>query len=88
MERVNIRVTGDVQGVFYRFFTKKKAKLLGLAGWCRNESDGSVAIVAEGEEAKIKELIEWCHVGSPLSRVEKVEFVTQEVKGEEGFEIR
>ncbi len=89
MIRVRIKVYGDVQGVFFRHFTKKKALKLELNGWCRNESDGSVLIVAEGDNEKVKEFIAWCHKGSPMASVQKIDVIEEEYKGVEGrFEVR
>jgi acylphosphatase len=89
VERIKIQVYGDVQGVFYRHFTKKKATSLNLTGWCRNEADGSVLIFAEGEKEAISQLVEWCHQGSPMARVKEIKTNQEESIGEEkGFEIR
>jgi acylphosphatase len=89
MKRVKISVTGDVQGVFYRHNTMKEAKSLDIKGWCRNEPDGSVFIVAEGEDAAVNKLIRWAKDGSPLASVENVEVVEEKPTGEEkDFEIR
>ncbi|HFA47455.1 MAG TPA: acylphosphatase [Bacteroidetes bacterium] len=68
-----IKITGRVQGVWYRGSMQKKARQLGLSGFVRNETDGSVYAEAEGEEGKIKELVEWCRHGPELAKVEKVE---------------
>lgn len=89
MKRVRIRVYGDVQGVFFRHFTKKVAKKLGLAGWCRNEGDGSVLILVEGDEESIEEFEAWSHKGSPMAVVNKVDIAEEKYQGqEEGFEVR
>ncbi len=56
-------MTGIVQGVFYRYSTKRKADELGLAGTVRNLPDGSVEVVCEGDEKQIERLIEWCRQG-------------------------
>ncbi len=68
-----IKVSGDVQGVFYRHYTLKKAKRLGITGWVVNENDGSVTIFAQGEIEKLKELVNWAHEGSPMATVEHVD---------------
>ena len=70
IRRARIVVTGIVQGVFYRYSTKRKADELGLAGTVRNLPDGSVEIVCEGDEKEIERLIEWCRQGprAPSSR--------------------
>lgn len=83
-----IIVQGRVQGVFFRQRTKEEADKLGLFGWVRNESDGSVKIIAEGEEEKIKELIKWLRVGPKFARVDEVKVNWQEVQNEfSQFEI-
>lgn len=71
-EHYDIRVTGRVQGVFYRASTQQKAQELGLAGWVKNESDGSVVIEAEGETDKLRSLVEWCKSGPPTARVQDI----------------
>ena len=89
MRRVEFKVTGVVQGVFFRQEAKRVADGLDLTGWVRNEPDGSVKIVAEGAEDKLQELAEWCKNGTTWAKVEKVEAEWQEA-GEEfnDFEIR
>jgi len=72
MIAVRIKVTGRVQGVFFRASTKEKADQLGVKGWVRNEPDGSVLIEAEGEESAINEFKQWCAIGPSAARVEKV----------------
>ncbi|MBU2595547.1 acylphosphatase [Patescibacteria group bacterium] len=80
--RVEIIIKGQVQGVFFRQKTREKADKLGLFGWVRNEDDGSVKIMAEGEEEKIKELIKWLRVGPRFARVDEVKIVWQEAQEE------
>jgi acylphosphatase len=87
--RVDIKVFGRVQGVFFRDRTNKKAKELNLTGWVENEPDGSVKIIAEGEKENLEKLIEWTRKGPLLARVDKVEVKWEEGKGEfEKFETR
>ena len=69
----NIRVIGDVQGMFFRHSAKEKAEELGIMGFARNESDGSVYIEAEGEEDAIGKFLEWCKTGPASASVNKVE---------------
>ena len=90
MSRVaKIKIIGLVQGVFFRQGIKDKAEKLGITGWIRNEPDGSVRIVAEGEEEKLQKLIEWCKKGTELARVKKVEVEWKEAtKDFDRFEIR
>ena len=66
-KRVVLKIYGKVQGVFFRDSSQRKAKELNLSGWVGNEPDGTVQIVAEGEEKDLKELIEWCRAGGPAS---------------------
>ncbi|EMR02334.1 acylphosphatase [Cesiribacter andamanensis] len=88
MKRLRIRISGKVQGVFYRASAQAKAKELGLNGWVQNEEGGSVLIEAEGEDQKLQRMVEWCQVGPGAAQVEQVE--TQEVQpqGVSGFEVR
>ena len=88
-KRIHIIVSGRVHGVFYRLSTKRRAKILNLTGWVRNLSDGTVEIIAEGEEDNLRKLIGWCHKGPLIARVENVNVKWQEFKGEfEYFSIR
>ncbi len=75
-------IKGNVQGVFFRTNTRKKAISLGLAGWVRNNPDGSVEIVAEGEESKLRELKSWCSDGPPSAEISKVDSKAKEPTGE------
>ena len=71
-KQIVLKIYGRVQGVFFRDSSRKKAKELNLKGWVQNEPDGTVQIVAEGEEENLKELIEWCQNESDRGKVEKV----------------
>jgi acylphosphatase len=66
-------VTGVVQGVGFRWFVAREAERLGLRGWVRNLADGSVEVVAAGEEAQIREMHQKLTVGPRLAQVERVE---------------
>lgn len=86
--RAEIRIYGEVQGVGYRSWALRRARRLGLTGFVRNDEDGSVLIVAEGEEEAIKSLADECRRGPPLARVERVEVSWGEYRGEfEDFEV-
>ena len=85
---IHLFVQGRVQGVFYRAKTQKKAKALGLTGWVKNCDDGSVEIQAEGNKAKLEELIEWCHRGPALASVSNVDLSWVEAEGLSDFDIR
>ena len=88
MNQVKLRISGKVQGVFFRASTQEKAQELGLKGWVRNEPDGSVTAVARGEDAAVQQWVEWCHRGPEQAQVEQVEIEqhTGELPG--GFEIK
>ena len=83
-----ITVKGRVQGVSYRVATHAKALKLSLTGLVKNLANGDVYIEAEGEEENINKLIEWCYVGSPLSKVEEVIPEEDTVKEYTNFEIK
>lgn len=65
---VSIKVSGRVQGVFFRASTQQEAQKLGLKGWCMNLADGSVEIFAEGEGADLDQFTKWCYFGPPMQR--------------------
>jgi len=83
----NIKVDGKVQGVFFRATTKAKAISLGIKGWVRNESNGSVQIEAEGREAQMKQFIEWCHHGPDEAVVNGVSITPIALHKHTSFEI-
>ena len=66
------RIYGQVQGVGFRFFTRRKAIQLNLTGSVRNLADGSVEVVAQGEEAQINLLRNWLAQGSKSAVVKRV----------------
>jgi len=87
--RIHVRVYGRVQGVFFRAFTKSVAEDLGLKGWVRNVEDGSVEIVAEGNEEDLRKFLEEVRRGPPAAIVEKVDVEWEDYTGEfMGFAIR
>lgn len=84
-----MKIYGLIQGVAFRHGVEDLACTLGLTGWVRNKPDGSVKIVAEGEEEKLQKLMEWCRKGTELSRIDEVQVEWGEARGEfEGFEIK
>jgi acylphosphatase len=87
MISVHVRVSGRVQGVFYRSFTKDKAKMLGVKGWVRNIPGGGVEAVLEGERQKVGELLRAMKSGPSGSMVLGMEFSELETKGYQDFEI-
>jgi len=85
MKRLELKIFGRVQGVFYRAETQEKAVALGLSGFGRNEADGSVTVVAVGQESALKKLEDWCRQGPERAQVENVEAKYEEPKPEEKF---
>jgi len=77
--RILIRamITGRVQGVFFRAKTKQEADRIGVKGWVKNQSDGSVEALFEGDPEKVSQIIEWCKKGPALSRVDQVHVETE-----------
>lgn len=73
MKRLLVTVRGRVQGVGYRAFAAEQARRRHLAGWVKNEWDGAVQVVAEGEEASLGSFLEALREGPSLARVEGVD---------------
>jgi acylphosphatase len=72
-KRVQLFVRGRVQGVFFRAAAQREARRLGVCGWIKNRNDGSIEVVAEGDEDAIKEIISWAQHGPSAARVEQVD---------------
>lgn len=84
----NIKVEGNVQGVFYRSNTEEKARELGLTGFVRNEPDGSVYLEVEGDQPAVDNMIEWCHEGPQGARVKEVHYAPEKyIHGYKNFII-
>lgn len=66
---VNLRITGRVQGVWYRGWAVDNAIALGLRGWVRNRFDGSVEALLVGPPTAVEEMARRCHAGPPAARV-------------------
>ena len=66
-------VSGKVQGVWFRDLTRQEAIKLKVTGWVKNIPGGTVYLEAEGEENNLKSLERWLHIGSPHSRVDRVD---------------
>ncbi|PIQ68879.1 MAG: acylphosphatase [Candidatus Taylorbacteria bacterium CG11_big_fil_rev_8_21_14_0_20_46_11] len=81
-KRVTCTVSGRVQRVLYRDTTRRKARSLQLAGFVQNQSNGTVLVVAEGEEEQLKELLSHLEKGSLFSKVDEVKALWGEYSGE------
>jgi acylphosphatase len=71
--QARLTITGRVQGVGYRDWAMTRAIGLGLTGWVRNRSDGSVEALIVGEDVTVGEMIEACRRGPPLARVDEID---------------
>ena len=87
MKHINIKVTGKVQGVFFRASTKAVADQMGVKGLVKNEKDGSVYIEAEASETILEMFVEWCNEGPEKAKVEAVAVSDSEMKGFNNFEV-
>ena len=88
MIRRHVFVSGNVQGVFFRYEARERARGRGLAGWVRNLPDGRVEAVFEGPQEAVEELVEWCRRGPRGAEVTEIEVDTEEPEGLEGFDVR
>ena len=89
VKAVAVRVSGSVQGVYYRASARHEGERLGLRGWVRNEPGGGVTLHVQGDAAAVDAMLSWCRVGPPAARVSRVE-VTDAASDESifGFEVR
>jgi acylphosphatase len=87
MISVHVRVSGRVQGVFYRAYTKAQAQELGVKGWVRNVPGGGVEAILEGERQKVGELVSLMKAGPEGSMISGLELSELKCKGYEDFKI-
>ncbi len=88
VRRLHVVITGRVQGVGFRYYVLRCARDRGLVGWVRNRSDGSVELVAEGDEASLRGLLADLKQGPSLSWVQQVSIEWQSPQpGLQGFDI-
>ena len=80
-------VHGRVQGVFFRDTVRRMADSRGIAGWVRNNRDGSVEAAFEGPPDAVEALVEFCRQGPRGAVVERVEVSEEEPQGEAGFRV-
>jgi acylphosphatase len=86
MEKVQLEilVKGRVQNVFFRMYTQLKARELGIIGYVQNTLDGDVKILGSGNKDDMNKFVEWCHHGSPYSKVTKV--ITSDLLTSQSFQ--
>jgi len=83
-----IIVKGKVQGVFYRQSARRMAKEAGITGTIENMDDGTVMIIATGEEIQVNPFIEWCKQGPPAAEVKKLEVTALPLQEYQNFSVR
>jgi acylphosphatase len=84
---VTVRIEGRVQGVYYRAWTDQNARALGLDGWVRNASDGSVEAVFSGPPAQVEAMLRRCADGSPDAKVTAVTIIDEGGAPPSGFRV-
>jgi acylphosphatase len=87
MKAKSIKITGKVQGVNFRYYTKQEAISLGIQGTVMNLEDGSVLVRAEGEPEQLEVFINWCKTGPSRARVDGLNIEDIPVEGYTGFVI-
>jgi acylphosphatase len=86
--RRRVVVSGNVQGVFFRDTTRRKASQRGVTGWVSNRPDGAVEAVFEGDPDAVDSLVEFARSGPRGADVSDVQVSEEEPEGLSGFEIR
>ncbi|MDD1659668.1 MAG: acylphosphatase [Methanomicrobiales archaeon] len=87
--RRHLRVSGRVQGVFFRSAVQEQALAAGVSGWIRNLPDGGVEAVLEGERVAVEQVVAFCRRGPPYARVDHVDIREEEFRGDlKGFAVR
>jgi len=81
-QRLRLFVKGKVQGVFFRQALKVMAKKNNVSGWVKNQKNGRVEAILEGEDLDVSSIVEWCHGGPANARVEDIEIRNEKYKGE------
>jgi acylphosphatase len=85
--RRRVVVHGFVQGVFFRDTVRRHAQTRGVSGWVRNNPDGTVEAVFEGEPSEVERLIDLCRTGPRGARVDDIEIHEEEPEGMRGFGV-
>lgn len=89
MRRVHVHVSGRVQGVAFRAYTRRTAQSLNLSGWVKNLPDGRVEAVFQGRDEDVEAMVDWCRRGPALALVERLDACEEPPeRGEDVFEIR
>ena len=83
-----ITVSGKVQNVGFRFYTARTALEFSIAGFVKNEPDGTVYIEAEGEDAALESFAAWCSRGPEWARVDRFDIQEQPLMHHKGFRVK
>lgn len=86
---MQIKITGIVQGVFFRVSTQEQAIKLGITGWVKNCFDGSVEALFEGTDEQLADILDWCSDGPDHAQVDQVQIIDRKdcTNPQEGFNI-
>lgn len=87
MKRVHVTVSGDVQGVGYRYTMQHVAQRSGVTGWVRNLRDGRVEAEVEGPDAAVDEVLAWMAEGPPGAHVSGAQVADTAPAGDTGFTV-
>ncbi len=85
--RRQVRIHGAVQGVGFRYACEREAARLGLSGWVRNNDDGTVEAVFEGDREAVESMCRWCQDGPRHAEVDRVDVTDDEPQGDADFQI-
>jgi acylphosphatase len=87
MRCVRVRISGRVQGVFFRASCARLAEELGLSGWVRNRPDGDLEAVFQGPDRAVDDMLAWCREGPPHARVAGVDVRAEPLLSQTGFRV-
>jgi len=88
MQHYNIRISGRVQGVGFRYSARNMAKTYAIKGFVKNDYDGAVYIEAEGDEQNLRQFIRWCRNGPASGRVNEISVEPGKFQDFKSFSIR
>ena len=88
MIRRRVVVHGFVQGVFFRDSLRRLAERNGVAGWVRNNRDGTVEAAVEGDPESVQRIVDYCRSGPRGAHVDRVDVYEEEAEGASGFSVR
>jgi acylphosphatase len=86
-KRVRVLVSGDVQGVGFRWYCHERAVAAGVAGFVRNLPDGRVEAAFEGDDGAVEAMVAWCRSGPRWAHVEGLDVREEPPSGQDGFAI-